>query len=50
MTGEQRQNAADPLVAVITGIGLSVQLGFSCWAVVTAAVVTPLHLVLRVFA
>lgn len=38
------------VVAVITGIGLSVQLGFSCWAVVTAAVVTPLHLVLRVLA
>ena len=37
-------------LTVVAGIGLSVRLGFSCRAVPTAAVVTPLHLPLRALA
>ena len=38
------------IVSIVAVIGLSVQLGFWCWATVVAVVVTPLHFVLRALA
>jgi Zn-dependent protease with chaperone function len=38
------------LLVFVSVIGLSVQLGFGCWAIVTAVVVTPLHVLLRAMA